>query len=473
MFSFIHSHSMIIDEIIYGLCGLVSIITAFISLKGKKHLSGTFLFWGILGLLFMFGKVIVLNVPNGGAVIGGLLILLGVLTLTKQVKIADIPTAEKEEVEKNSQKVGNKIFIPAVLIGVVAMLLAQVKSFNISLGTNAAGKAIIFGFSTAQVVGAASIIALIFAVLLAKPTLKNTVNDTSKMLMQVGSSSLLPQLLGVLGAIFATAGIGKIIGRFASGIVPQGVPILGVIAYCLGMVIFTMIMGNAFAAFTVITIGVGVPFVIMQGGNPAVVGALGMTCGYCGTLLTPMAANFNIVPAAILETENKYTLIKTQAFMSVALIIVHIILMSIFAFVERIGINIDDCRIPDNEGNQPIDEPVIKGGPAAYFVTVPIKAIVENIQAHNIPASISNTAGTFICNHVCYGVAHLAAQRTAAGKPMKSGFIHIPFLPEQVIGKPALTPSMSLETIVSGITHALEAIVEHSFDIKVSGGKIC
>jgi len=141
--------------------------------------------------------------------------------------------------------------------------------------------------------------------------------------------------------------------------------------------------------------------------------------------------------------------------------------------VERVGINIDDCRIPDNEGNQPIDEPVIKGGPAAYFVTVPIKAIVENVKAHNIPASISNTAGTFICNHVCYGVAHLAAARTAAGKPMKSGFIHIPFLPEQVIGKPALTPSMSLETIVSGITHALEAIVEHGSDIKVSGGKIC
>ena len=141
--------------------------------------------------------------------------------------------------------------------------------------------------------------------------------------------------------------------------------------------------------------------------------------------------------------------------------------------VERVGINIDDCRIPDNEGNQPIDEPIVAGGPSAYFVTVPIKAIVEKIKANKIPASISNTAGTFICNHVCYGVAHLAAARTAAGKPMKSGFIHIPFLPEQVIGKPALTPSMSLETIVSGITHALEAIVEHDSDIKVSGGKIC
>lgn len=141
--------------------------------------------------------------------------------------------------------------------------------------------------------------------------------------------------------------------------------------------------------------------------------------------------------------------------------------------VERIGINIDDCRIPDNEGNQPIDEPVVNGGPAAYFVTIPIKAIVEKIKAHKIPASISNTAGTFVCNHVCYGVAHLAARRTAVGKPMKSGFIHIPLLPEQVIGKPVLTPSMSLETIVSGITYALKAIAEHSSDIKVSGGKIC
>ena len=141
--------------------------------------------------------------------------------------------------------------------------------------------------------------------------------------------------------------------------------------------------------------------------------------------------------------------------------------------VERIGINIDDCRIPDNEGNQPIDEPVIQGGPSAYFVTIPIKAIVEKIREHKIPASVSNTAGTFICNHVCYGVAHLAAQRTASGKPMKSGFIHIPFLPEQAIGKPLLTPSMSVETILRGITLALEAIIENNTDIKVSGGKIC
>lgn len=141
--------------------------------------------------------------------------------------------------------------------------------------------------------------------------------------------------------------------------------------------------------------------------------------------------------------------------------------------VERIGINIDDCRIPDNEGNQTIDEPVVQDGPAAYFVTIPIKAIVKKIRENKIPASISNTAGTFICNHVCYGVSHIAAKRTAQGKPMKSGFIHIPFLPEQVIGKPASTPSMSLDMMVRGIELAIEAIIESDSDIKVSGGKIC
>nr|WP_072514666.1 pyroglutamyl-peptidase I [Ndongobacter massiliensis] len=134
--------------------------------------------------------------------------------------------------------------------------------------------------------------------------------------------------------------------------------------------------------------------------------------------------------------------------------------------VERIGINVDDCRIPDNEGNQPVDEPVAADGPAAYFVTIPIKAMVQKMLENGYPASISNTAGTFICNHVCYGVAHLAATKYPK---MRTGFMHIPFLPEQVLDKRNM-PSMSLETIVGGITCAIEAIVENDVDIKVEGG---
>lgn len=135
--------------------------------------------------------------------------------------------------------------------------------------------------------------------------------------------------------------------------------------------------------------------------------------------------------------------------------------------VERVGINCDDCRIKDNEGNQPIDEKVAEDGPAAYFSTLPIKAMVKNIQDGGVPASVSNTAGTFICNHVLYGVAYIQATKH---NEMRTGFIHIPFLPEQVVDKKNM-PSMALDTIVKGLTLAIEAIVNNKDDIKITGGK--
>ncbi|MBE3030703.1 pyroglutamyl-peptidase I [Sneathia sp. DSM 16631] len=137
--------------------------------------------------------------------------------------------------------------------------------------------------------------------------------------------------------------------------------------------------------------------------------------------------------------------------------------------VERVGINVDDYRIKDNEGNQPIDTKIYDDGENAYFSNLPIKAIVENIRKNNIPASISNTAGTFVCNHVLYGVQYLLDKKYPN---KKSGFIHIPFLPEQVISRPN-TPSMSISTIVKALTLALEAIIENGSDKKISGGTIC
>ena len=139
--------------------------------------------------------------------------------------------------------------------------------------------------------------------------------------------------------------------------------------------------------------------------------------------------------------------------------------------VERVGINITDCRIKDNEGNQLVDEPIYTDGPAAYFSTLPIKAMVEEIKKANIPATVSDSAGTFVCNHVMYGVSYLLDHKYA-GQGKKSGFIHIPFLPEQVLDKRGM-PSMSLETIVAGLTRALAAIVLNEKDIKAVGGTIC
>ncbi len=134
--------------------------------------------------------------------------------------------------------------------------------------------------------------------------------------------------------------------------------------------------------------------------------------------------------------------------------------------VERIGINCDDCRIKDNEGNQPIDEKVYEDGPDAYFSSLPIKAMVQEIQNAGIPASISNTAGTFICNHVLYGVRYLCDHKYPE---KKSGFIHIPYMTSQVVNKRNM-PSMNLNDIVTGLTAAITAVVKNETDIKVTGG---
>lgn len=123
--------------------------------------------------------------------------------------------------------------------------------------------------------------------------------------------------------------------------------------------------------------------------------------------------------------------------------------------IERVAINIDDYQMPDNDGNKPIDEPIIKDAPNAYFMSIPIKAIHKKLIENRMPASISNTMGTYLCNHVAYGVANMISEY----ENIKSGFIHIPILPEQAINKPK-TPSMSLETSTRAIELVIEAIVE-------------
>lgn len=134
---------------------------------------------------------------------------------------------------------------------------------------------------------------------------------------------------------------------------------------------------------------------------------------------------------------------------------------------ERIGINIDDARIPDNEGNQPIDEMIQSSGDAAYFSNLPVKRMTEAIQTAGVPARLSNTAGTFVCNHILYQLGFLQATQFPN---IKFGFIHVPFIPEQVTDKPE-QPSMSIQTIAKGLKAALEAIIESDEDIKVALGE--
>lgn len=136
---------------------------------------------------------------------------------------------------------------------------------------------------------------------------------------------------------------------------------------------------------------------------------------------------------------------------------------------ERVAINIDDARIEDNEGNQPIDLPIYEDGQSAYFSSLPIKAMVKEMSENGIPGSVSNTAGTFVCNHVMYGILYLVDKKYPN---IKGGFIHVPFIPNQVITKPN-TPSMSLSDISKGLELCIKAAVENNNDVKIVGGTIC
>ena len=291
----------LLTQIIYILCGLVSISTGIRGLKNEKAKIGTFLFWTILGIIFIFGEAIPYKVT------GGLLVILAIITVTKQLHIGKFENISSQFKIAQSEKLKNKIFIPAVLIGIAAFLILQFK-----IGKTA--------IPPALGIGGGSLVALLAAAIIIKPKFSETNEDTSKLLMQIGATAILPQLLAALGAVFTKAGVGKVIAASISSVVPTGNIFIGIVIYAIGMVIFTMIMGNAFAAFSVITAGIGIPFIIKNGGNPAIIGALGMTAGYCGTLMTPMAANFNIVPASILEIKDKYGIIKVQAPMALLLL---------------------------------------------------------------------------------------------------------------------------------------------------------
>lgn len=136
---------------------------------------------------------------------------------------------------------------------------------------------------------------------------------------------------------------------------------------------------------------------------------------------------------------------------------------------ERVAINIDDARIQDNEGNQPVDTSVFADGENAYFTNLPVKAMVAEMVKAGLPASLSNTAGTFVCNHVMYGVLYMINKKYPH---MRGGFIHVPYITQQVATK-ANTPSMSIEDITRGLEICIKVISETKDDIKVAAGTIC
>lgn len=303
--------SNVLLEIFYIVVGLLMLNTTIDTLKDKNHKTriGTAFFWGILAVIFIAGS----NIPP--VIVGMLLLVIGVLTASKQVNIGNLKMPNIDFAEMQAEKLKNKIFIPSIVIAIGSLVIAQFTNLS---GTVAIGIA-----SLAAVISS-------FTILKAKP--RHLLEDSNRMVQSVGSTSILPQLLAALGTVFTAAGVGDVISSGISNFIPEGNILIGVTAYCVGMAVFTMIMGNAFAAFSVITVGIGFPFVFSQGANVAIAGALALTAGYCGTLLTPMAANFNVMPAALLETKDKNIVMKCQSLFAILLLIIHIGLMYFLAF---------------------------------------------------------------------------------------------------------------------------------------------
>ena len=295
-------------NVVWVIIGLITIYAGIKNLLDKENPSrvGTAVFWCSFGIVCGFGSWLPAKVS------GALVLIMCLPPIFKKVKIGKTDNPTKEHTEQQFKKIGMKIFVPAFSVAVCSLFFALFSNMSSMV-------AITVGVIVAM------ILLMAFDAKQNKPAV--FLNDSERFLGITGPLSMLPQLLGCLGGVFTAAGVGDVIAQLVEKIVPKGNVNIGIIVYAIGMVLFTMIMGNAFAAITVMTVGIGTPFVLAYGANPVVIGMLALTCGYCGTLLTPMAANFNILPVAILNMKDRWGAIKNQVLVAIFMLVFQICYM--------------------------------------------------------------------------------------------------------------------------------------------------
>lgn len=316
---------MITLDWLYILAGiaftLFALLSAFDRTNGKRF--GNAAFWGLLAISFFFGGYL-------GDFLNGVLVLLLVgLAGIGALGRGDPPTTSLEERFGLSEKLGNKLFLPALIIPITAFAGTILYNYT-PLGDSGLFEA---RWVTLILLGLGVLIALAVCMAWLRPPLLAPVDEGRRLMDSIGWAAVLPQMLAALGAVFALAGVGDVIGQIAGGIIPDGSIFVAVLIYALGMALFTMVMGNAFAAFPVMAAAIGIPILVQDyGGYAPVIGAIGMLAGFCGTLMTPMAANFNIVPAALLELKDQYGVIRMQIWTAIPLLACNILLIYFLAF---------------------------------------------------------------------------------------------------------------------------------------------
>jgi uncharacterized membrane protein len=300
-------------NLVYPVAGVAFLLFALSALRDRTNAKrfGNALFYALIALSLIAGDVLG-NLGNGVLVLG----LVAIAGLGRMGRGTGATTTPAERAAESATR-GNKLFLPALIIPATALA-----------GTIAFKKAPEL-VDTKQ----ATLVALTCGVLLAlavccawlRPRLAVPFDEGRRLMDGVGWAALLPQMLASLGAVFALAGVGDVVGGLMTQVIPEGSLFGAVLAYGIGMALFTIVMGNAFAAFPVMAAAIGIPVLVHgAGGDPAVIAAIGMLAGFCGTLMTPMAANFNLVPAALLDLKDRNGVIRAQIPTALPLLAVNI-----------------------------------------------------------------------------------------------------------------------------------------------------
>ncbi len=316
---------MITLEFLYRLMGILTGAAAVINLRdtANPHRIGNALFWGLWTVSFLAGTWLP-DLANGVLILA----MVAVATLRGVHSSTGDSTTLAERVA-SAKRWGNRLFLPALAVPALTLLA------NATIGKIVIGGTPLVDAKQVTLVslGLATLTSLAIGMLMLRPPVHAPLGEARRLLDSVGWAAMLPQLLAALGAVFAAAGVGTVVSTLAASWIPGGAPLLSVGAYTIGMALLTMLMGNAFAAFPVMTLGIAIPLLITNlHGDPTIICAIGMLSGFCGTLMTPMAANFNIVPVALLELPDRYAVIRVQVPTALLLLAVNTMLMYFLAF---------------------------------------------------------------------------------------------------------------------------------------------
>jgi uncharacterized membrane protein len=312
-------------QYLFWLLGIVLLIVGGMIVTDRTHprrfTAGSF--WLLYALIFLVGD----RLP--AEVVGVLVIAMALIAGFGGVTAAKPKVLSLEARMASAKRLGNRLFVPALTIPFVTVIVTLAASHLVFGGTPLfeAKNVTLVGF------GVGCVIALAIACLVTRDSVGQSMQETRRLVDALSWAAVLPQMLGMLGLVFSDAGVGKAVAHVTTSYINMDLRFVAVVVYCVGMALFTVIMGNGFAAFPVMTGGVGVPVLVgVFHVNPAMMAAIGMFSGYCGTLMTPMAANFNIVPAALLELPDKNAVIRVQVPTALGILVCNIALLNLLGF---------------------------------------------------------------------------------------------------------------------------------------------